>query len=143
MILETQQIIDALKVIKHIESENCINTKHKSDAIGCYGLRPIALAEIGVTNIPEKLSVKEQDKLAFKYAKFVLKQTPVPSIDFLLYGWLKGPFAAKKLQKLHNFGKIPYRSPFEDHWYIKRYNKLLKTVIPPVYFSTNQIAYSF
>lgn len=121
MLLEQHKIAEALKVIKQIESNNCQNVKHKSDAIGCYGLRPMALKQIGVK--PPYKGYKEltQDLFALKYANHILTYTDKPSIDFLVYGWLNGPSAAKKRQKEYNYGKIPYRKPFRDHWYNKRF----------------------
>jgi len=115
-------IIKVLEVIIQIESENCKNIAHKSDAIGCYGLRPVALREIGVK---PKLYPKEiQKQHALQYAKHILKQTKKPTINFLVYAWLNGPFAAKRKQKQYNYGIVPYRLPFADHWYLKKYYKL-------------------
>ena len=121
---EQYKIVEALKVIKQIESNNCQNVRHKSDAMGCYGLRPIALKQIGI--IKPHISYNEliQTLYATKYANHILSYTDKPSVEFLLYGWLNGPSAAKRRQKLFNYGVIPYRNPFSDHWYIKRYNKL-------------------
>ena len=137
MFFEQFKIVETLKIIKHIESNNCQNTNHKSDAIGCYGLRPIALKDISIS-IPHKYPEKLQDKHAEMYAKRILSYTSHPTEDFLVYAWLNGPTAAKKLQKECNYGIIPFRNCFKDHWYNKRYNKLKLT-----HPSKVQVSYTF
>ena len=127
MFFEQYKVVETLQIIKQIESEGCKNTIHKSDAIGCYGLRPVALKEIGVSSKKFKYaSVKFQDKVAYKYAEKILSYARYQSVDFLLYGWLNGPTAAKKMAEKYNYGLIPYRNPFKHHWYLKRYDKLNK-----------------
>ena len=127
MFFEQYKVVETLQIIKQIESEGCKNTIHKSDAIGCYGLRPMALKDIGINKIPFKYPVKLQHEHALKYAKKILSYSYNPTEDFLVYAWLNGPIAARKLQKSCKYGIIPYRNCFKDHWYNKRYDKLKTT----------------
>jgi hypothetical protein len=113
-----------LSIIREIESEDCRFTNHKSDATGCYGMRPIAYKDIKIK--PSKHYSKEiQYDHARLYAKRILAYSSYPNTEFLVYALLKGPSMAHKVQKQFNYGKIPYRNPFSNHWYVKRYQSLL------------------
>lgn len=123
--MELYKVAYTLQYIKVIESNSCKNTKHKSDATGCYGIRPMALKQIGVK--PNfKYSEQLQDIHAKTYANHILSYAKNESMDFLVYGWLKGPSAAKKRAEKYHYGVIPYRNPFTDHWYVKRFKNLTK-----------------
>ncbi len=112
-------MIISLLAIAIIESNNCANIAHKSDAMGCYGLRPVAMKDISST-----FSYKDQHKLARTYAKKIEGYSVCNNYineHFVAYSWLNGPTAGRKLLKRFRCGTFPYRNPFLDCWYTRKY----------------------
>lgn len=118
--MDIHDLKHSLEIIRVIESNDCKNTKHKSDAKGCYGLRPIAVKDIGVT-----YSDLTQHIIAKQYAKKILRYRtcPGPSYKklFLAYAWYNGVSKARSLERRYNCFNVPYRNKLADHWYVKRY----------------------
>lgn len=116
-----------LEVIRYVESRNCKLIKHNSDAIGCYGLRPITIKELGFEKdldllINKPISAKH-DLIALKNLQYIQNISKCSSEECIAYGWLNGAYGLKRLLKKYNYGKVPYRNPLTQHWYVKRYQK--------------------
>lgn len=116
-----------LETIRHIESQNCLQINHNSDAIGCYGLRPITIKQLGYEFKINKLKNNPLHSLhndvAIRNMKYIQQISKCYTDECLAYGWLNGPFGLKKVLIDYNYGKIPYRNPLKNHWYVKRFNK--------------------
>lgn len=123
-----------LEIIRYIESRNCKLIRHDSDAIGCYGLRPITIKELGfekdLDSLINKPISEKHDLIALKNLQYIQNISKCYSEECLAYGWLNGAYGLKLLLIRYHYGNIPYRNPLEKHWYVKRYKKEKKLLYP-------------
>lgn len=127
--MDIHDLKHSLEIIRIIESDNCRNTNHKSDAMGCYGLRPIAVKDLGV-----KYSDLTQHIIAKQYAKKILKYRTCPGPSkklFLVFSWYNGVSKARNLERRYNCFKTPYRNVLAEHWYVKRYLSVASSYARP------------
>lgn len=122
-----------LEIIRYVESRNCKMIQHDSDAIGCYGLRPITIKELGfekdLNSLINKPISEKHDLIALKNLQYIQNISKCDSEECLAYGWLNGAYGLKRLLLKYNYGKVPYRNPLLQHWYVKRYQKEKATLI--------------
>ena len=106
-----------LYIIRYLESNHCKYTNHNSDALGCYGIRPVTFKQLGLP------LTANHDKVALQNLKYIQKVTNCFSEQCLAYGWLFGPYKLLKVLKDFKYGNFPYRNPLIDNWYVKKYMK--------------------
>lgn len=115
---------DQLNAIRKVESNDGKYTDHGSDAIGDYGLRPMAIQDaMKIGNVEDLKAVVEkmkddpklQREAASKYYD-ILNKTARDDEDKIAYGWLNGPTGLKRA--------MASEKNIKDHWHVKKFQKL-------------------
>lgn len=113
-----------LNKIRKVESNDGKYTDHDSDAIGEYGMRPMAIQDaMKIGNVEDLKAVVEkmkedpemQREAASKYYD-ILNKTAKDDEDEMAYGWLNGPTGLKRAK---NEGR-----DIASHWHVKKFQKL-------------------
>ena len=101
---------ETLAYIRVLESNDCKYIRHKSSAVGCYGMKPSTARELGVKDARSYTAAK---------AYYWKLKSVVGDEKSVIFGWLKGYEGLRK----NSYCKFPYRC-YRNHWHVKRYTDI-------------------